>query len=293
MNLKKYLLVLLIIFLPFFVISETIAEEILWPYFHYPPLYNVEKGKISGYGVHVQKTLSNKMPGYDHKMIQTQPARLFEDLKNGEKYIAYGPVKTPEREKYLYYSLPCRLVFTDRVVMKRDAAKKYLISSMISLQKLAKDKNLVMGHSKGASYGNKLDGILKDNKKSLIQEILTGEEGELRQLKMIQDGRIDWMIWDPLALKTFLNNLDMHKDFKIYEIYEKEYAFIYAHIVVPKTSWGKQMIRKINTILKIVIPADEFYLGLSKCVPDELKPSFRKGYEEFIIQPAIEYETME
>jgi len=293
MNFNKYLLILLMIFLPFFITSATIAEELLWPYFHYPPLYNVEKKEISGYGMHVQKILRNKMPGYDHKMIQTQPARLFEELKNGEKYIAYGPVKTPEREKYLYFSLPCRLVFTDCVVINRKTAKRYLIGSMISLQKLAKDKNLVMGHTKGASYGNKLDGILKDNKKSLIQEIVTGEEGENRQLKMIRDDRIDWMIWDPLDLNKMLTNLAMHKDFGIYEIYEKEQAFIYAHIVVPKTSWGKQMIRKINTILKIVIPTDEFYLGLSKWMPDELKPSFRKGYEEFIIQPAIKYETME
>ncbi|MCP4673858.1 MAG: transporter substrate-binding domain-containing protein [Desulfobacula sp.] len=293
MNFKKYLFILLMIFLPFFVTSGTVAEEILWPYFHYPPMYIVEKGEISGYGVHVQKILSNKMPGYDHEMIQAQPARLFEELKNGEKYIAYGPVKTPEREKYLYYSLPCRLVFTDCVVMKRGSVKKYLTGSMISLQKLAADKNLVMGHSKGASYGIQLDGILKDYKKSLTQEIVTGEEGEIRQLKMIRDGRINWMIWDPLALNIFLINLDMHNDFGIYEIYEKEHALIYAHIAAPKTPWGRQVISEINNILKIVISTDEFYLGLSKWVPDELKPSFRKGYDEFIIKPAIEYETME
>jgi len=288
---KKYLLILLMIFFPFFLISGGAAEEILWPYFHYPPLFNIENEKISGYGIHVQKIISSQMPEYVHKMILAQPARLFEELKNGEKYIAYGPVKTPEREKYLYYSLPCRLVFTDGVVMKRDTAKKYLIGSMISLQKLVADKNLVMGHSKDASYGNKIDGILKDHKNTLKQEIITGEEGEIRQLKMLQGGRIDWMVWDPLVLKIYLKGLNMQKDFGIYEIYEKEQAFIYAHIVVPKNPWGKQMIRKIDKILKIVVTTDQFYLGLSKWVPNELKPSFRKGYEEFIIKPAIEYET--
>ena len=81
----------------------------------------------------------------------------------------------------------------------------------------------------------------------------------------------------------------MQNNFGIYEIYEKEHVFVYAHIVAPKNPWGNRMISKINKILKTVIPTDEFYLGLSKWVPDELEPSFRKGYEKFIVKPAMEY----
>lgn len=293
MNFKKCFLALILFFIPVFFMPVVSAEEILWPYFHYPPLYIVENGKVSGYGMTVQEIISRQMSEYTHKMILAQPARLFKDMKDGEKYVAYGPVKTPERELYLYYSLPCRLVFTDAVVMNKNAAKKYLIGSLISLKKLASDQKLVMGHSKDASYGNRIDSILKAHKSTLKQEIITGEEAETRQLKMILNGRIDWMIWDPLTLKILLGELNMHGDVQIYEIYEKEQTFIYAHIAVPKTPWGKQVISKINKILKTAVTTDEFYSGLSKWIPDELKPSFRKGYEEYIIKPAKEYKIVD
>ncbi len=51
------------------------------------------------------------------------------------------------------------------------------------------------------------------------------------------------------------------------------------NIVVPKNEWGQRMINRINLILKLAIPTDEFYEGLAKWIPDELKASFRKGYE--------------
>ena len=292
MNYIKFIIVF-IIALKAFLGFEVAAEEVNWLYFHYPPLYNVEDEKISGYGMHVQQIISNQMPDYAHKMVQAQPARVFEELKKGGNYIAYGPAKTPEREKYLYYSLPCRLVFTDCAVMNKDKAQKYLIGTRISLQKLLADKNLVMGHTKEASYGNTIDSILKSHKNTFKQEIITGEESEIRQLKMLKVGRIDWMIWDPFALKIFFKDLEMQKHFEIYEIYEQKQIFVYAYIVAPKNPWGKQMIIKINNILKAVIPTDEFYSGLSKWVPNELEPSFRKGYEAFIVKPAIAYTAID
>lgn len=292
MNHIKFIIVLIIVFKAFWAF-EVAAGEINWLYFHYPPLYNIEDEKISGYGMHVQQIISNHMPEYAHIMVQAQPARVFEELKKGGNYIAYGPAKTPEREKYLYYSLPCRLVFTDCAVMNKDKAQQYLIGTRISLQKLLADKNLIMGHTKEASYGNTIDGILKNHKNTFKQEIITGEESEIRQLKMLKVARIDWMIWDPLALKIFFKDLEMQKHFEIYEIYEQKHIFVYAYIVAPKNLWGKQVIIKINTILKAVIPTEEFYFGLSKWVPNELEPSFRKGYEEFIVKPAIEYTAID
>ncbi len=152
------------------------------------------------------------------------------------------------------------------------------------------DEQLIMGHSKGASYGNNLDNIIKEYADKTKQEVITGEESEIRQVKMIQVGRIDWIIWDPLALELLLKKEGMQKNYGVYEIHEKEDTFIYAHIAVPKNEWGKKMINRINLILKQSIPTDEFYNGLAEWVPDELKASFRKGYEELLIQPAMAYE---
>ncbi|THB76249.1 MAG: hypothetical protein D3926_18175 [Desulfobacteraceae bacterium] len=270
------------------------AEEIRWPYFQYPPLYTIDQeGNVSGYGVHVQKIISRHMPGYTHKMVLAQPARIFADYKNGERYLAYGPVKTPERETYMVFSLPCRLVFTDGVIMDANRAQQYLQGAKISLEKLLSDPQMIMGHSKDASYGQEIDGILKKYEGRFQQEVVTGEESEFRQIKMIQSGRIDWMIWDPLGVVPLLNKADPDHKLGIYEIAEKKNTLVFAHITAPKNEWGIQMIRRINRILKQVVGTDEFYRGLSRWVPDDLQAAYRQGYEELIIKPALAYQPTE
>ncbi len=249
-------------------------------------MYNVEGNIVTGYGIEVQKIIASHMPEYSHKLILAQPARIFKDLRNGKNYIAYGPVKTEEREKYLYYSLPCRLVFSDTVMMDSSKAKKFLIGSKISLKKILQDKNLIMGHTKGASYGSEIDNILEEFGTHIKKEIITGSKSEMRQMKMIKAQRIDWMIWDPLTFIDFVEKGTLSNKFGIYEIAEKKETFIAANIVAPKNKWGRQMIDKINTILKKVIPTDGFYKNLSTWVPKELEPSFREGYKKYIMEPA-------
>jgi len=293
MILKRFFFIGLFIVAGISFISKAKAEEILWPYFHYPPLYQVEGLNVTGYGAHAQKMISDQMTEYTHKSIQAQPARIFGDLKNGVHYLAYGAAKTPEREEYLYYSLPCRLVFTDGVVMRPEKARPYLVDSKISLRKLLENENLIMGLSKGASYGSEIDSILKEYNGRIRQFIITGEESEGRQLKMIEAGRMDWIIWEPFALEVLKKNTGIRDELRVYEVLEKKNAFITGYIVAPKNEWGKNKIDTINRILKKLIPADAFYEGLSQWVPEALKTSFRQGYETDIIKPAAEYRLEE
>ncbi len=289
MSMKRLFFIGLLIASGFFFISKANAEKILWPYFHYPPLFIVEGQNVTGYGAHAQKMISSQMAENTHEFIQAQPVRIFEDLKNGAHYLAYGVAKTPEREAYLYYSLSCRLVFTDGVVMRPEKARPYIVDSKISLRKLLENENLIMGYSKGASYGPEIDSILKEYNGRIKQFIITGEESEGRQLKMIEAGRMDWMIWEPFALEALAKNTGIKGELGIYEILEKKNAFITGYIVAPKNEWGKNKIDKINRILKKLIPTDAFYEGLSRWVPEALKTSYRQGYETHIIKPAMEY----
>jgi polar amino acid transport system substrate-binding protein len=261
------------------------VEEIHWPVFHFPPLFFVEGDDIKGYGAHAIRLISQQMPEYQHKLVKAQPVRIFGDMKRGKKYLAYGAAKTPEREKYLAYSLPCRLSLNDTVIMKPEKAKKYLAGSKISLKKLLGDPSLVMGQSRGYSYGKEIDQILNTYGGRNKQEILAGVDAESRKLKMLQSDRIDWMLWDPLSIEILKKNAGISVKLTAYEISELSSSFTPAYLVAPRTEWGIQMIKRVNLALRKILPTDEFYNGLSRWVPEELKPSFRQAYKDLIITP--------
>lgn len=100
-------------------------EKIIWPYVCFKPVYICEDNKLAGgIGFQVMKLIWKNMPEYEHVVVKMPIKRILEHAKQGEHQLFYGLYKTPERQQYLVYSLPCRISTpTYLVVRKADIMK--------------------------------------------------------------------------------------------------------------------------------------------------------------------------
>ena len=67
---------------------------------------------------------------------------------------------------------------------------------------------------------------------------------------------------------------------------QKDYKV--GHIVAPKNEWGKQMIKKVNQVLRKQIPTETFFQFFTPLVSDNLVPELRQQFNELIVKPSKE-----
>ncbi len=80
-------------------------KKIIWYQSDFPP-YVILKGQAREKGIQnqINEYLIKRLPEYEHTYDVANYSRILENLKN-ERHGVAGPVfKTPEREKYLFYS---------------------------------------------------------------------------------------------------------------------------------------------------------------------------------------------
>ncbi|MCP4708642.1 MAG: transporter substrate-binding domain-containing protein [Planctomycetes bacterium] len=284
---KKILIIIgVFLIMTFCRISVLFAEgAIIWPHFSYPPMFIIENGKAAGFGIDIRNMFWRNMPEYDHKAISAPPKRLFENMRFGKKYCTIGPVKTPDREEYLHYSLPCRVAFADFVVMRKEDADK-LDNSKISLKTLLGDERLTFGGLSGASHGVELDRLIDSPLVKAKKAFQSGPNAMENLILMLVEKRVDWMMWEPATVwhiaqkKGFTDRLAVVRPMEMANIAEAGY------VACPRNEWGREVIEKVNRILRQAVSTEVYYNYQGAWVPDNLLPEYKRLYEEMIVKPA-------
>ncbi|MBU2510703.1 transporter substrate-binding domain-containing protein [bacterium] len=258
-------------------------DTIFWPYFDYPPLFIVENGGVSGYGIDVLNLIKEELTEYDHKLISAAPKRIFENMKFGKNYCAVGPSKTEEREEYLYYSLPFRAVFPDMVIMRKQNAVNMGLTKEASLKDLLLNKNLVMGHINATSSDSFADGIIKKYGGSTRKETLSGSDSIQNLVQMLHSKRIDWFIWDPASILFYEKRLETSKELTALSVIEQNIPVALGYITCPKNDWGQIIIKRVNRVLIQEIPTEQYFNFFTPWVHDNQMESFRSIFKKYLI----------
>ncbi len=137
-------------------------EKITWPYLCYYPVIICENSRVvGGAGWDILNLMWENMPQYDHEAVLLPIKRILKDMKEGRHYLIYGLYKTPEREKYLYFSLPCRISTPTMVVIRKDELQRFGMGKSVSLKRLLEDKHLRFLMFSDISFGPGTDELLK------------------------------------------------------------------------------------------------------------------------------------
>lgn len=288
-RIHKYVFILIVLSLTTVFANNVYAKEkIVWPYICFKPVYICENNQlIGGSGFHILNLLWQKMPGYEHELVQMPIKRILESAKQGDHQLFYGMYKTPAREVFLQYSIPCRISTPTFLVVRKADLPKFGNGSPVSLQHILEDKELTFLYLQSVSFGKGIDELLKKYKGGANVSTEYDTTDMLRKsLKLLLTKRVDYM----LSLDG--TRYDAKKlgiaDKIVYLSITEQSRFEIGYIVAPKNDWGNAMINRVDSILRKTIPTETFFQYFTPLVDEAMIPKLRQKYNEKILSPSRE-----
>ncbi|BBE31448.1 hypothetical protein OSSY52_15890 [Tepiditoga spiralis] len=274
----------------FFSIIIFSNKQIKWFITNYPPAFIINKNNdFKGFEFNTLNNLIKKLNHYDITYYQTSLSRALTDMKNKKNVCALFLFKTPEREKFLYYSLPYRVTLPNGIIIRKsdkNKFKKYFDkNNKIKLESLLKERSLTLGINKKISYSKEIDDIIQKyiNKPNIF--LLTRENYIENLLKLLNLNRIDYFIGYAESINYLSKKLNMKDEFiyiPISEVNKKIFSILY--ITAPKNEFGKKIIDEVNKIIlktNFVEDAANYY---KKWLDKSSINEFEKIYKIFLKQ---------
>ncbi len=259
-------------------------DRITWMKYDWPPVY-ISKGLYKGQGNAdaILKFFQEQLYEYDHITIQVNPARAIKLMKDGEKVCMVGTLKTPERERFLYYAIPIGITLPNAIIVKKNRLSSFKNVENISLEKLLKNKKLRGGIIKKRSYTPVIDQIL--NKYTGQPNLYVQSSSRMAEnlLKMLLADRIDYIIeypWVTVFLEKILGKKEITTSIAI----EETKPFSFGMVACPKNRWGSKVIKRINQILLKSRPTPEYREFVERWNSKKDLIRIRKGYNEIFLK---------
>lgn len=265
--------------------SVCLAGEIIWPYFEFPPLHYMEHGELKGVEPALVEAMTKRLPQYEHTRLPSPPKRSLRLARRGENICFAGVLKTAEREEYLHYSLPMRLVPPMVAVVRADDDAAY--GDPFPLRR-SLEEGVTIGLIKGSNIGA-LQEIIDEHVKAYgaqtIHYVHTMDSVE-RQFRLLLAGRVQALLLTlpQLAYESRRLGVDSH-DLTVLPVLEDQ-QYIVGHVACTGNEWGKQVIRDINDVLAGIVPTAEYRDLFLPWINEALQPEFLERYEALLAVPA-------
>ncbi|MCP3922169.1 MAG: TIGR02285 family protein [Desulfobacterales bacterium] len=255
---KKIILTIIWLFiLPFHLFSQE-KDTITWIENDFPPVWIV-KGTYKGTGGAqlIQNLLKKKLTGYNHRKIRTNVTRFRYMMKNKEKICDCATFKTPDREKYMYFSaIPASFIMANGIITKKSSLHRFSDSPEISLNDTLKDKELILGVTSDRKFGDQIDTVLEKYKGS--RNIYNRIAGDLTNglVGMLIYDRVDYILGYDWELQYLVKKFWSPKKAEglIFLPLKETKPYLMSYIVCTKNEWGKKVINDINQILIREVP---------------------------------------
>nr|WP_320010504.1 TIGR02285 family protein [uncultured Desulfobulbus sp.] len=227
-------------------------DTIVWMEAVLPPFFILSGPyKEQGYGDVITHLLQEGMPEYNHEEINTNISRHFYMFKQGENVCSVGLYNTPERQEFMYFSLPSFITLPPVVIIDKDNWHKFGNKPIISLDQVLGDEGMMVGLAKDRSYGNTLDDVLKKHEGQPNLVTFAGQELSRNLFKMLLLGRLDGLIGLPEEALYMAEQMGIRDQFITLTLQENIQNFDgwMSCVACSKTPWGKKVIERVNAIL--------------------------------------------
>ncbi|GEM_PF-1489037 len=262
-------------------------STVYWPFFSYPPLFIVEKdAPPSGYCSDVQDLLIKQLPEYRHVKFSAAVARMIQDVADGRHVVMVGPVKGPGREKVMMFSIPMRVSFLSHLIIRAEDFEKLGGGPDLSLREMMRNPSLTFGRMRHAAHGVANDAILGEFPAHDRTEYISGADALPRLMLMLDIGRVDFILWDPVVFAYNAKKLGYEGRFTALPVRELKSTIEAGYVVLPRNEWGQSLVKRINSILRREILSGRMFEIQSKYIPESIMERFTEAYDEFVVGPA-------
>jgi uncharacterized protein (TIGR02285 family) len=263
------------------VAAPAAADDITWLTMQFPPFY-VREGAERGKGIadSVTRILQRHLTGYSHKEELAEPAAIMTRLKAGDHVCSAAYIRTPEREKVLEFSLPDLILPPNGITIRKDAVARVTGGKAppLSLTQLLANPNLKVAVAVGRSYGA-LDSVLEKYKTSPHVYWRRGEDIYGSLFDMLMKGSVDYIIGYPYEALYVSKARGVEGQVVTLPVAELP-DYTLAHVVCPKSDWGRKVIGEIDHALSLERPKPEYRDAIERWLDPSLQPEFRKQYQD-------------
>jgi uncharacterized protein (TIGR02285 family) len=262
-------------------------DSITWMEAVMPP-YLIQEGsnKDQGYGDVITRILQEQLPEYTHEKMVTNITRHFYKFKQGEKVCSVGLFRTPEREDFMYFSIPSFLTLPAVIIIKKESLAQFGGRSTIRLQEVLNGEKLIIGLSKDRSYGTSTDNLLSKHKGEGHLVESAGQELSLNLFKMLMKGRVDGIIGLPeeaLYQAEQMGIRDQLMTLAIEENQNDDDAWLSA-VGCSKNEWGRTVIDKLNGVLLRERPTERYRAAYERWLDPNGIEQYRRVYQGVFLE---------
>ena len=264
-----------------FVIAK---ENITWSLFDSPPSIILD-GPYKGQG-NVDlliKLYQSQLLNFSHQNLVMNFKRFFKYVDTKEKTVcAIGAGKNPKRMKILYYSHPTTIELGKSLVIRKEAASKFITQSQneASIEHILAKTQLTGTLVAGRSYAPAVDKIIEKYVTNNRIKIKSIKEKQL--IKLLLRSRIDFFLHTPSVVNYLAKAQGQENNILTLAIKEAP-SYTLGYTVCNKTETGKKVIQDINALLQQKRSSPEYLSILEKWQnPNSLKQIRMIYREDFI-----------
>jgi uncharacterized protein (TIGR02285 family) len=261
-------------------------DTVSWMEAVMPPFF-IQEGtsKEKGYGNEITKIIQQQLTDYEHDEVITNITRHFYKFKQGEQVCSVGLYKTPEREEFMYFSLPSFLTLPPVIIIKKDRHAAFNNRASVGLGEILRNKTLMIGLVKDRSYGTTLDDILARHKEQKNVVKFTGQELSHNLFKMLMMGRLDGLIGLPEEALYQAEQMGIRDQLITLTIEENQnnYNGWMSAVGCSKNEWGKKIIAHINQALLEQRPTEKYRAAYERWLDPNSIENYRKVYREVFL----------
>lgn len=203
----------------------------------YPYQYHNKDSQLVGLDIDSFKAIM-KEAGLQFSIDELPWKRHIQYISTGNIDMAMGASKTPEREKFAYFSHPYRKE-TVKLYVRKGEAKNIQIQTLNDLI----GSKYFIGVEGGYYYGKQYQELIKNPDFQLhINEVVDIEQN----VTMVLEGHLDGFLVDPFTMSAFVKKYNMQNEF------EEHPVVIYSaniYIMLSKKSTDKTILNKINAAI--------------------------------------------
>lgn len=263
--------------------SVLLADQITWMVRDWIPYQYEEGGELKGYGIEMQRMIEQELSQYQHKYLIANPARTIAEFKEKRTVCSLGVFKNPNREEFMHFGIPNELFFHIRLYMRKASFEKMGRPKKVSLQSVLESKEGILAITKGRSYEEAIDKILKryEGAKNII--VRSDSVQSLSAIQMMATERIDFFL--EFVVEGNLATKRLGVEEKIVSVALEEVPETgLGYVACAKTSWGEKAIRAINKALLKLRPTKKYRQSYEKYLRKEQIPTFRKAYNKKLLK---------
>lgn len=252
-----------------------------------PPFF-IHEGPLKGQGYEdlVTGILKENLPQYSHSHAIANITRHYYEFQQGRKVCNVGLYKTPEREKFMYFSIPSFFTYPTVLIIDKSKWPAFGNARMVNLADILKSNKLIIGRGENRSYGEFVDQALNTYGTRENTFVFEGQELSLNFFKMLKLDRLDGLIGLPEEAMYQAERLGIRDQIMTLAIAENQTSpeSWFSYVACSKTDWGKKAIGEINRVLLEQRPSARYRGAYERWLDESSLEDYRKLYNEVFLQ---------